>query len=185
MHSVKTQVNAMKFAHQSLCNPKISTLLKAIRRGFLKGCPNLSEQLILKYLNPSTATAKGHMKCPWHGIRSTRPKQPTPVPQIAPPVLPLFVPNVIQDIHTGSNVIPDDGDESIADIFCFGAFANKTSGVVYHDLTGSFPFMSFDGSVCFLCCTIMNPMPSSPHHLLGLMTSAYSMHTRHTLMFLP
>jgi hypothetical protein len=155
-HSVKTRANAVKFAHQSLCNPKISTLLKAIQRGFLKDCPNLSERLILKYLNPSTATAKGHMKRPRHGIRSTWPKQkkdnsmePTPVPQIAPPVLPLFVPNGIQDVHTGPNVIADDGDEPIANIFCFGAFADKTSGVVYHDLTGSFPFMSFDGSVCF------------------------------------
>ena len=51
-HSVKTRANGVKFAHQSLCNPKISTLLKAVRRGFLKGCPNLSEKLILKYLNP-------------------------------------------------------------------------------------------------------------------------------------
>jgi hypothetical protein len=75
--------------------------------------------------------------------------EPTPILQIAPPVLPLFVPNGIQDVHTGPNVIVDDGDESIANIFCFGAFADKTSGVVYHDLTGSFPFMSFDGSVCF------------------------------------
>jgi hypothetical protein len=63
-HSVCTRANSVKFAHQSLCNPKISTLLKAVRKGFLKGCPNLSEKLILKYLNPSPATAKGHMKRP-------------------------------------------------------------------------------------------------------------------------
>ncbi len=75
--------------------------------------------------------------------------KPTPVPQKTPSVLPLFVPNVIQDVHTGPNVIADDGNESIANIFCFGAFADKTSGNVYHDLTGSVPFMSFDGSVCF------------------------------------
>jgi hypothetical protein len=29
-HSIKTRANGVKFAHQSLCNPKISTLLKAI-----------------------------------------------------------------------------------------------------------------------------------------------------------
>jgi hypothetical protein len=29
-HSVKTRANAVKFAHQSLCNPKISTLLKTV-----------------------------------------------------------------------------------------------------------------------------------------------------------
>ncbi len=37
----------------------------------------------------------------------------------------------------------------MANIFCFGAFADKTSGIVYHDLKGSFPFMSFNGSICF------------------------------------
>jgi hypothetical protein len=70
-HSMQTWANAVKFAHQSLCNPKISTLLKAIRRGFLKGCPDLTKTLVLKYLNPSLAMAKGHMKRPCHGIRST------------------------------------------------------------------------------------------------------------------
>jgi hypothetical protein len=29
LHSVQTQANSIKFVHQSLCNPKISTLLKA------------------------------------------------------------------------------------------------------------------------------------------------------------
>jgi hypothetical protein len=163
MHSVQTQANAIKFAHQPLCNPKISTLLKAIRQGSLKGCPNFLETLILKYRNPSSATAKGLMKRPCHGIRSTQPKQkggamvlPAPLSQIAPPVLPLFMPDVIPDYpgpaygtQQGPNVIADDGNESIANIFCFGAFANKNSGIVYHDLTGLFPFMSFNGSICF------------------------------------
>ncbi len=91
-HSIKTRANGVKFAHQSLCNPKISTLLKAVRQGFLDGCPNLSEKLILKYLNPSPATAKGHMKRPRHGIRSTRRilSQPTPdAPRIELPIPPL------------------------------------------------------------------------------------------------
>ncbi len=42
-----------------------------------------------------------------------------------------------------------DGDKSIANIFCFGALANRNSGIIYHDLTGLFLFVSFDGSVCF------------------------------------
>ncbi len=46
-----------------------------------------------------------------------------------------------------TNLIPD--DESIANVFCFGAFTDKISGVVYNDLTRNFPFMSIDGSVCF------------------------------------
>jgi hypothetical protein len=49
----------------------------------------------------------------------------------------------------GPHIVDDDGNESIANIFCFGAFADKNSGIVYHNLTGSFPFMLFYGSVCF------------------------------------
>ncbi len=78
MHSIKTQMNAVQFAHQLLGNPCISTLLKAVRRGFLHGCPNISKKLALKYLNPSPATVKGHMKRPHHGIRSTTPKRVQP-----------------------------------------------------------------------------------------------------------
>ena len=53
-HSIRTQANAVKFAHQSLCNLTISTLLKATRRGFLKGCPNITKDLLInKYLNHS------------------------------------------------------------------------------------------------------------------------------------
>jgi hypothetical protein len=180
--SVQTRANAVKFAHQSLCNPKISTLLKAIRRGFLKRCPNLLETLILKYLNPSSATAKSHMKRPRHGLRSTRTKQkngtiilPAPVPQIAPPVLPLFVPDVIpaypspaHGMQPGPNVIADDGNESIAKIFCFGAFANKNSSIVYHDLTGLFPFMSFDDSVCFFILYHYESNAILATHIAGL-----------------
>jgi hypothetical protein len=176
-HSVRTRANGVKFAHQSLCNPKISTLLKAVRKGFLKGCPNLSENLILKYLNPSPATTKGHMKRPRHGIRSTRrnaidiPIAPSILPVVPLPIVPAHNANVPlernlnvqpnqwielpQDIailhptHSGPTVIADDED-SIANVFCYGAFADRQSGVVYNDLTGSFPFVSFDGSVCFL-----------------------------------
>jgi len=108
----------------------------------------MTEHLILKYLNPSTATAKGHMKRPRHGIRSTRKglsRVPTPshhplvtIPVIPPPRHALL-----------PAAPPDTTAQSIANIFCFGAFADRQSGIVYHDLTGSFPFMSFDGSVCF------------------------------------
>ncbi len=46
-------------------------------------------------------------------------------------------------------IISENDDESIANIFAFGAFADKNNGIVYHGLTKSFPFMSLDGSVCF------------------------------------
>jgi hypothetical protein len=91
-HTVRTKANSIKFAHQSMCSPRITTLLIAIQRGFLKGCPNLSAKGVKRYLNPSSATAKGHMKRPHQGIQSTtqwqsRPptsEQQVPIVQAAP-----------------------------------------------------------------------------------------------------
>jgi hypothetical protein len=110
-HTVQTKANSIRFAHQSFCSPKISTLLKALRRGYLKGCPNLMAHGVTKYLNPSPATAKGHTKRPRQGIQSTR--TPTSIranvpTQMSPervaihkpprPLLPVALhPNVIED----------------------------------------------------------------------------------------
>ena len=62
-------------------------------------------------------------------------------------------PNMIEG-NNGAQEHPNligmaDDDKTIANVFCFGAFADKTSGIIYNDLTGSFPFVSLDGSMCF------------------------------------
>jgi hypothetical protein len=97
------------------------------------------------------------------GIRSTIkkaktkgddvPQVPVPIPQDAPPILHRYIkepqpyPGPAYDARLDSvNIIPD--NESITNVFCFGAFTDKISSVVYNDLTGNFPFMSIDGSVC-------------------------------------
>jgi hypothetical protein len=67
-------------------------------------------------------------------------------PPVWLPLLDDFVPPAIP----GPNVIGNDCNESIANVFCFGVFADRHSGIVYNDLTGNFLFVSFDGSVCFL-----------------------------------
>ena len=118
-HSISTRANKVKFAHQSLCNPKISTLLKAMRKGFLKGCPNISEKLILKYLNPSPATAKGQMKLSRQGIHSTTPKNKSLPQQENSPVNQQDLPLPIQDWTRYQNVIPNDSEASIANVFLF------------------------------------------------------------------
>ena len=167
-HSIRTRVNAVKFAHQSLCNPKISTRLKAVRKGFLDGCPNINVMLILKYLNPSPATAKGHMKRPRHGIKSTKPRKKATQPntQITNNTVPMqpvertsdnseqmlviFLEKSSPEYNTQCPfLIVDNSDGSIANVFVFDAFADKNNGILYHDLMGSFPFMSLDRSVCF------------------------------------
>jgi hypothetical protein len=35
-------------------------------------------------------------------------------------------------------------------MFCFSAFADKHTGTLYNNLTGSFPFMSLDRNMCYL-----------------------------------
>jgi hypothetical protein len=47
------------------------------------------------------------------------------------------------------HLIQELDDYSIANVFCFGAFADKLSGIVYNDCTGNFPYMSLDGNICF------------------------------------
>jgi hypothetical protein len=153
-HTIRTKANSIKFAHQSMCSPKISTLLKEIRRGFLDGCPNLSAKGVTSYLNPSPATAKGHMKQPHQGIRSTTTQQPRSPPsgREGPTVhaAPLADDNSwIVDISErsfhagpldhGPSVIVEDDDSSVGNIFCFTVFADEGTGVLYNDLTGSFP----------------------------------------------
>jgi hypothetical protein len=79
-HTVRTKANSIQFAHQSMCSPKITTLLKAIRRSFLDGCPSLTAKGVTRYLNLSPATAKEDMKRPHQGIRSTTTQQPRQPP---------------------------------------------------------------------------------------------------------
>jgi hypothetical protein len=156
-HTVQTKANSIEFAHQSMCSPTISTILKAIRHGFLDGCPNLLAKGVTRYLNPSPATAKGHMKRPHQGIRSTNAQQPRPNVRASPIA---DEDSWMEDIsepsfHDGSLnhgplVIVEDDGSSIGNIFCFAAFADKRTGVLYNDLTGSFPYMSLEGNVCYL-----------------------------------
>ncbi len=109
--------------------------MKAVRKGFLKECPNINEKLILKYLNPNPATAKGHMKRPHHGIKSTTPRVKPTQPPIHVPVI-TFPLQPVESIGGNSeqttvhnaqrpNLIGDDRDKSIANVFGFGAFADK------------------------------------------------------------
>ncbi len=50
----------------------------------------------------------------------------------------------------GPNIIINNGDDhSVANVFAYAAFADKNTGTIYNNLTGLYPFVSLDGSVCF------------------------------------
>jgi hypothetical protein len=85
----------------------------------------LTKKLILKYLNPSLATAKGHIKQPRHGIKGTQPKlmpratHPDQAVVIKPPhdIAAAPVHNVLLQ-QPLPHLIDDDGNESITSAFC-------------------------------------------------------------------
>jgi hypothetical protein len=56
---------------------------------------------------------------------------------------------IVPQPRAATLIEPEDND-SKANIFSFAAFADKHTGVLYSDLTGSFPFMPLEGNVCFL-----------------------------------
>jgi hypothetical protein len=80
-----TKTNAVKFMHQILCNPPILLLIEAINAGFLKGAPHLSAKTVARYLSPSPATSKGHMKWPHKGLQSTTNPQAKSANPTGPP----------------------------------------------------------------------------------------------------
>jgi hypothetical protein len=104
------------------------------------------------------------MKQPHQGIQSTTQRQPWAPPskwqlpnvQAAPIDNESKVDDVseplinVRPIEQGPNVIIEDNDSSVGNIFCFSAFADKWTGILYNNLTGSFPYMSLKGNVCFL-----------------------------------
>jgi hypothetical protein len=51
-------------------------------------------------------------------------------------------------LATYANVI-ESNDDSTSNVFIFNAFADKRTGILYSNLTGTFPFMFLEGNVCF------------------------------------
>ena len=140
LYAHTTKSNAVKFAHQSLCNPPILSLLKAINAGFLKGAPNLDAHTVCKYLMASPATSKGHMKRPHKGLRSTTKKTPKPNTLITPQSIHsdcqdgrpdaaqvnAYESEIVNDDSSNEyepqereypNIIPEVEDKSIANVF--------------------------------------------------------------------
>jgi hypothetical protein len=47
------------------------------------------------------------------------------------------------------HLIQELDNNSIANVFCFRAFMDKLSGVIYNDYTGDFPYISLDSNKLF------------------------------------
>jgi hypothetical protein len=78
-------------------------------------------------------------------------------------------------------IFNDDVNDMIANVFAFGVFADKNSGIVHHNLTGLFPFVSLDGSICFFVLYHYESNSILAEPITGLVTGQYSWHARCSL----
>eukprot|EP00804_Cyclotella_cryptica_P027253 CCRYP_014360-RA/>CCRYP_014360-RA protein AED:0.37 eAED:0.35 QI:0/0/0/1/0/0/3/0/403 len=138
----------MKYMHQSFFNPPISTLIKAINNNQLSGIPMMKADLVRKYLAPSPATSKGHMKQPRTGIQSTRPKTTAPSTNTIPATTLLHIPDGTPagTPSTTPHLIQTDTIKSACNVFCYAALADKHQGTIYTDATGALPAVTLEGN---------------------------------------
>ncbi len=147
-----TKTNAVKFMRQNLCNPSKLLLIKAINAGFLKGAPHLSTKL----LRGTYLLAWQHQKVIWNSHAKDWKAQPPSrlIPHNRSSRALLWPKASMDDSCPDSSSMTRTARtglpyKSISNVFCFGAFADKNTSVVYNNCTGTLPFMSLDGNVCF------------------------------------
>ena len=125
----KTTKSDLAMYHSaSLGNPTPSTLLPAIKAGFLKSFPGLTENLITKHLPKSIETSMGHLNQQYQGTQSTK-STPTP------PTTPSADPTSLPDGPEKTNVIM----AAIHDI-------THREGAAFGDLAGKYPIASNKGN---------------------------------------
>jgi hypothetical protein len=93
--------------------------------------------------------------------------------QLSPDVVAIQEPPRLQiPFALNPNVIDDNDMVNMmvnANIYSFAVFADKHTGTIYNVLTGTFPFMSIEGNVCFLVV-----YHYEPNAILALPSSGFS-----------
>ena len=71
LYDCKSTAQLVKYYHACFGSHPVSTLIAAVKKGYLRGCPGFTEKNIRKYLGNEEATDLGHMKLKQQGTRST------------------------------------------------------------------------------------------------------------------
>ena len=93
--------------------------------------PGMDKDLVTKYLEPSTATAKGHMVRVRKNIRSTHSEQPAK----------LEARQEIDDLAPMQQMCSAIENE----MFCFAILRDENKNTIYSDLTGRFLIELYTG----------------------------------------
>ena len=122
------QVDIVRYLHQACGSPVPSTWISAINARYFATWPGLTAGLVKKHLPKELATAKGHLKQEFQGLRSTQTKikiQPDSVPSTTP--------------------IMTTDSPSVRTNWVFMQPIQIT-GKIFSDQTGRFPFTSSRGN---------------------------------------
>ena len=166
----------IKYLHQCLFSPIITTLMSVVENGQLQTFLGLTKTAVQKYLDPSPETSKGHMKRPRKGLQSTSP----PVKKTREQLVALQVKveklitkngvtekgahNKRQDTEVPnghlkavwsqieSNIVSKEIKQEDADkhVFCLAELEENNQNTIYLYLIGIFPYTSLELNVCML-----------------------------------
>ena len=94
--SISSDAAFVNFAHATLGSPSLSTLLRALKAGYLDSFPRLSAALVTAHPPHTLATAKGHLDQHRQGLDSTM----TPHIHLTPPLNPTMPPTMSRTLYT-------------------------------------------------------------------------------------
>ena len=129
----KSKTELASYLHACAGSPPISSFLRAIKKGNFISWPGIDAINFAKFLQPSIATAKGHLNQERKNLQSTKP--------VKIKIEPL---DHEQDADEFS---PEPESPNKKTFECFATIVdNSSSGKAYHDLTGQFPHTSTRGN---------------------------------------
>ncbi|KAI2502231.1 hypothetical protein MHU86_12203 [Fragilaria crotonensis] len=131
-----TPAELVAFAHAALFSPALSTLTKALDRGYLPQCMGLTSQALRKHPPHSVATIKGHLDQTRKNQRSTK---------TAPP-LPALPPPDAEFSDEEADAFPVSDPDNARSHHCYTAIVDAASGQIYSDQTGKFIVASSTGN---------------------------------------
>jgi hypothetical protein len=142
-----TTEQQVAFAHAALFSPAISTLKKALDRGYLPPFPGLTSKSLKKYPPHSMATAKGHLDAIRKNQKSTKPAQAESRKQ-QDEAQQAKMEEILQELQ--DDYFPPQPENGKRTNACFIAIY-EARGSVSSDLTGRFPIPSSSGNHYIMC----------------------------------
>jgi hypothetical protein len=161
--SLPSDKKFVELTNASLGSPVQSTLLRAVRKGYLSTIPRLTSELFCRHPSNTVATAMGHLDRTRHGLDST-----TPVPESSAQPVETYDKDIANISNTPGTTIDNDHTVYI-----------KLIETVGFDSTSRFPVPSAGITAIYMSnqSSLVHQDPTSKHmrrHLTtGLVTVRY------------